>query len=48
MGLVNENTTLAQALLGLSPGDEGILDVPGGRSRVLRVIKVQRQEELLT
>ena len=48
MGLVNENAPLALALLGLSPGDEGVLEVPGGRSRVLRVIKVQRQEELLT
>ena len=48
MGLVNESTALAQALLGLSPGDEGVLEVPGGRARVLRVIKVQRQEELLT
>lgn len=48
MGLVNENALLAQALLGLSPGDEGILEVQGGRSRRLRVIKVQRQEELLS
>jgi len=48
MGLVNENTTLAQALLGLSPGDDGVLEIPGGRTRVLRVIKIQRQEELLT
>lgn len=48
MGLVNENAPLALALLGLSPGDERVLEVPGGRSRVLRVIKVQRQKELLT
>lgn len=47
MGLVNENAPLALALLGLSPGDEGILEVHGARSRRLRVIKVQRQEELL-
>jgi transcription elongation GreA/GreB family factor len=47
MGLVNENTPLARALLGLAPGDEGVLEVPGARPRVLRVIKVQRQEELL-
>lgn len=44
MGLVNANAPLAQALLGLSPGDEGILEVQGVRSRHLRVIKVQRQE----
>ena len=46
MGLVNENTPLAQALLGLAPGDEGVLEVAGQRSRRIRVIKVQRQEEL--
>lgn len=43
MGLVNENTPLAKALLGLSPGEEGILEAPGGRSRALQVIKVQRE-----
>lgn len=48
MGLVNEKAPLAQMLLGLSPGDEGVLEVQGGRSRRLRVIKVQRQEELLS
>ncbi len=47
MGLVNENAPLAQALLGLAPGDEGVLDISGQRSRRIRVIKVQRQEELL-
>lgn len=47
MGLVNENAPLAQVLLGLAPGNEGKLEVPGQRSRTLRVIKVQRQEELL-
>lgn len=47
MGIINEQTPLAQALLGLSPGDVGVLDVPGQRNRQLRVIKVQRQEELL-
>ncbi|UGA39680.1 GreA/GreB family elongation factor [Chromobacterium haemolyticum] len=48
MGLVNENAPLALALLGLSPGDEGVLEVPGGRNRVLQVLKVQRQEGLIT
>lgn len=47
MRLINENTPLAQALLGLSPGDEGVLQVPSGRHRVLRVIKIQRKEEFL-
>jgi len=48
MGLVNENAPLAQALLGLAPGDEGLLDISGQRPRQIRVIKVQRQEELLS
>ncbi|MGB4767385.1 MAG: GreA/GreB family elongation factor [Rugosibacter sp.] len=47
MGLVNENAPLAQVLLGLAPGDEGLLEISGQRSRRIRVIKVQRQEELL-
>ena len=47
MGLVNENAPLAQVLLGLSSGDEGDLEIAGQRSRRIRVIKVQRQEELL-
>ena len=47
MGLVNEETPLAQALLGLSPGDVGTLDIPGQKSRQLHVLKIQRQEELL-
>ncbi|ABE43883.1 DUF4011 domain-containing protein [Polaromonas sp. JS666] len=47
MGIVNEETPLAQALLGLSPGDVGELEVAGQKNRQLRVLKVQRQEELL-
>lgn len=47
MGLINENTPLAQALLGLAPGDEGLLAIAGHGARRVRVIKVQRQEELL-
>jgi transcription elongation GreA/GreB family factor len=38
---------LAVALLGLSTGDTGELDVPGQKVRQLRVLKIQRQEELL-
>lgn len=47
MGIVNEETPLAQALLGLSPGDVGLLEIPGQKPRQLRVLKIQRQEELL-
>ena len=46
MGLVNEDTPLAQALLGLSHGDVGTLNIPGQKSRQLHVLKIQRQEEL--
>ena len=48
MGIVNEETPLAQALLGMSPGDIGILEIPGQKPRQLHVLKIQRQEELLT
>jgi transcription elongation GreA/GreB family factor/very-short-patch-repair endonuclease/tetratricopeptide (TPR) repeat protein len=48
MGLVNENAPLAQALLGLAPGDEGVLNIVGHRSRRICVIKIQRQQELLS
>ena len=47
MGIINEQTPLARALLGLSPGDVGDLDIPGQRTRQLHVLKIQRQEELL-
>ena len=47
MGLINENTPLAQALLGLAPGEEGLLEIAGRSVRRLQVIKVQRQNELL-
>ena len=43
MGIVNERTPLAHALLGLSTGDVGILEVPGRKPRQLYVIKVQRR-----
>lgn len=48
MGIINERTALAQALLGLSPGDVGELEIPGHKTRQLRILKIQRQEELLT
>ncbi len=47
MYIINEHTPLAVALLGLSTGDTGELDVPGQKVRQLRVLKIQRQEELL-
>jgi transcription elongation GreA/GreB family factor len=47
MGIVNEMTPLAQTLLGLSPGDVGEMDIPGQKPRRLKVLKIQRQEELL-
>lgn len=47
MGIINAQTPLAQALLGLSPGDVAELVVAGQRNRQLHVLKVQRQEELL-
>ncbi|MDD3813128.1 MAG: DUF4011 domain-containing protein [Desulfocapsaceae bacterium] len=47
MGIINELTPVAQALLGLSSGDVGDLKVPGQKTRQLRVLKIQRQEELL-
>ena len=46
MGIVNEETPLARALLGLSPGDVGVLEVPGQSPRQLRLVKIQRQAEL--
>ena len=48
MGIVNEQTPLARSLLGLSPGEIGDMEIPGQKARQLRVLKVQRQEELLT
>jgi transcription elongation GreA/GreB family factor len=47
MGIVNEEAPLARALLGLSPGDVGALEIPGHNPRQLRVLKIQRHEELL-
>jgi transcription elongation GreA/GreB family factor len=44
--VVNEHTAVAQALLGLSPGESGDLNVPGARPRPLRVLRVQRQRGL--
>lgn len=42
MNIVNEQTPLAKALLGLSPGDLGDLEISGQKTRQLRVLKIQR------
>jgi transcription elongation GreA/GreB family factor/uncharacterized protein YbjQ (UPF0145 family) len=42
MGLINEGTPLAQTLLGLSPGEIGILEIQGHKPRHLHVLKIQR------
>lgn len=47
MRIINEHTPVAQTLLGLSPGDVGDLDVAGQKTRQLRVIKIERQGEIV-
>jgi len=47
MGIINELTPVAQALLGLSLGDVGELKLPGHKTQQLRLLKIHRQEELL-
>lgn len=47
MNVLNENTSLAKALLGLTPGEEAVLEVPGQPGRKLRVLKIQRGDEAL-
>lgn len=47
MGVINELTPLAQALLGLSSGEIANLEVAGQKMRQLRVLKIQRQEAFL-
>ncbi len=44
--IINEHTALAQALLGLSTGEENLLNLPGGKSKTVIVVKVQRQEKM--
>jgi transcription elongation GreA/GreB family factor len=47
LGIINEHTPLAQALLGLSPGDVGDLVISGQTARQLRLLKIQGRGELL-
>lgn len=42
MGIINENTPVAVALLGHSVGEECILETPGGAQSKLRVLKIER------
>lgn len=42
MGILNENTAVARALLGLSQGETGELQLPDGTVKTLRVLKVHR------
>lgn len=44
--IINEHTPVAQALLGLSTGEENLLNLPGGKSMTVRVLKIQRQEKM--
>jgi len=44
LNIVNERVPVAQALLGLAPGEEGAFGTPNGK-RPIRVLKIQRQGE---
>ena len=46
LNLINENAPLAKALLNSSVGDEPELGVVGAQTKILRVLKIQRQESL--
>lgn len=43
LGLLNEDTPLAQTLLGLCEGDETVLKVPGKPGMTLRVLRIVRE-----
>lgn len=45
--IVNEQTPLAQALFGLGQGGEGTFTAPGQKNRLIRVIKIERQETVI-
>ena len=47
LGILNENTPVAQALLGLGNGEDGDVEVPGLPVRRIRVIKIHRDGEAL-
>jgi len=41
--IINESTPVAQALLGLSVGEENGLLLPSGKEPTIRILKIQRQ-----
>lgn len=45
LNILNENTPLALALLGLSQGETAQLEVPGRPARALRVLKIHRNDD---
>lgn len=47
MGIINEGTPLAQALLGSSTGETTSLSVEGHPPRHIHIFKIQRQEDLV-
>jgi hypothetical protein len=47
LSIINEHTPLPQTLLGLSSGGVGDLMISGQMARQLRLLKIQRQGELL-
>lgn len=47
MGIINEATPLAQALLGSSTGEATHLAVDGHSPRAIHIVKIQRQEALI-
>jgi very-short-patch-repair endonuclease len=46
--IVNEQTPLAQALLGLSQSDEDAFNAPGQKVRRIRVVKIDRQGSVVS
>jgi transcription elongation GreA/GreB family factor len=46
LNIINEKTPVAQALMGLSPGEENELKIPGRSSKTIRLLKIQRQLNL--
>lgn len=47
LNILNENTPVAKTLLGLCAGEENTLQLPGQPPRVLKVVKIHRDEELV-
>jgi transcription elongation GreA/GreB family factor len=45
LSLINENTPLAKALLNAAVGDESEMEIKGNPSRMVRILRVHRQNE---